>query len=72
MIGLYIRPTKENGLRNMVNHNSSYVIVEKSIKLNRNFCFFLTGNDPEKIEDYISLRWVTCSTWCSTWCSKSL
>ena len=33
MIGLYIRPTKENGLRNMVNHNSSYVIVEKSIKV---------------------------------------
>ena len=57
MMGLYIRPTKENGLRNMVNHNSSYVIVEKSIKLNRNFCFFLTGNDPENIEDYISLRW---------------
>ena len=42
----------------MVNDNSSYVIVEKNIKLNRNFCFFLTGNNPDTIEDYISLRLV--------------
>lgn len=50
------KTVSQKRLRNMVNHNSSYVIVEKNIKLNRNFCFFLTGNNPDTIEDYISLR----------------